>query len=75
MERSEWGRVNKRRGKEGRYIYGKEMKVAWDVLLNTIVPTDSLFHSNKSFLSASTFGKTLRFQFTGTISVSTFKKQ
>lgn len=42
---------------------------------NAIVTTDSLYHSNKSFLSASTFGKTLFFQFTGAILPSTFKKQ
>ena len=30
---------------------GKEQKVTWDVLLNTTVPTDSLYQCNKSQLA------------------------
>ena len=32
-------------------LHGKEQKVTWDVLLNTTVPTDSLYQYNKSQLA------------------------
>lgn len=73
-----WRKVNGEelgKEKERRFVYGEEKEVTWDVVLNPSVPTDGLYHSNPSFPSASTSGKTFLFQFAGTILASTFKKQ